>query len=306
MKRIFPFAALLCFFGCQGRYPFEAVCNPEAGRTLSIQRPAWTPASAPADAPGPRGRLVWYNPAVPVAILEIWPDRTCPLGCPKTTAVLELLFRPDPAAALPRLSWGGMMMLPFSGMPALAESLFLEITIRGDHGVLHLDLGRISEEVIPNGILDSEDRIRNGVRNGLLEEDEDTGLDGMYGLDPPDPFHPHVPVSVNQEYGNRLYASPYDFRDLDGDQLKDESEPWSFDDWENPADSASILHANGTEQSVHSSPLISPDTEDINGNGELDLRNDYFEWSFSLDKTGPDTALIAGNRDQIRPCGTFD
>ncbi|HHM23595.1 MAG TPA: cell surface protein SprA, partial [Bacteroidetes bacterium] len=55
-------------------------------------------------------------------------------------------------------------------------------------------------------------------------------------------------------------------------------------------------HINGTEGNLNDEGGRFPDTEDLNQNGSLDLRNDYFEYSFSLDKTSPDTAFISGGK----------
>jgi len=43
---------------------------------------------------------------------------------------------------------------------------------------LHIDLGQISEDVIPNGRLDTEDK----NSNDLVDEGEDTGIDGLRDL----------------------------------------------------------------------------------------------------------------------------
>jgi hypothetical protein len=51
---------------------------------------------------------------------------------------------------------------------------------------LHIDIGQISEDVIPNNRLDTEDKAEAGIRNGLLDDGEDIGLDNMAGADPGD------------------------------------------------------------------------------------------------------------------------
>ena len=49
-------------------------------------------------------------------------------------------------------------------------------------------------------------------------------------------------------------------------------------------------HENIGEKSLH------PNSEDVNRNGDVDLNNDYYEFSFSLDTTSQDTVFIAGGK----------
>ncbi len=49
------------------------------------------------------------------------------------------------------------------------------------NAILNIDLGEISEDINADGLLQTEDRPSNGQRgNGVLEDDEDTGLDGVF------------------------------------------------------------------------------------------------------------------------------
>jgi hypothetical protein len=209
--------------------------------TLGVIRNGWTPSSLPnrynntielQDILRRRGQLIWYNPYSQVPIQEIWPKRevTTNYGGSTLTHVLDLVFYPRPGVEQNR-SWGGIMRYLSAGYADQTNSRFLEIMVQGDIGRLHVDLGQISEDFIPNEKLDTEDKIRGGLRNNLLDDDEDTGLDGIFGNDPDSLFAPHQAATIDRSNPLRPTASPYDFWDVDGDNEKDEWEPWSYDNW---------------------------------------------------------------------------
>jgi len=239
---------------------------------LGIARGSWTLSSAPVEYYpdlSRMGRLIWYNPVQQVYVKDIWPERDVNPNAPRVN-VLTLEFKPN---GFGEQSWGGIMKALSAGYANQTDAKFLEIWVKGDEGRIHVDLGQISEDVIPNGRLDTEDKLRYGVRNGLLDDDEDVGLDGMPGRD------------------------PTDFWDINGNGIQDPGEPTSWDDWDYRPGSSDYDHINGTEGNRNDSEGGNfPDTEDINRNGTLDVRNDYFEITFSLDKTGPDTVYIAGGK----------
>ena len=280
--------------------------------SLGVLQINWTPASPPSKADSAsalltrQGRLFWYNPLSQVFIKEIWPKRevTTSFGGTDRIQVLTLDFTPNNNLQDPRLSWGGIQRALSAGYADQTDSRFLEVWVQGDQGRLNVDLGRISEDVIPNQQLNTEDKLRGGIREGILNEDEDTGLDGMFGKDPEfDPqnpltfFHAHEPAQIQMKDG-KPYGEPYDFWDINGDGIKQENEPWSYDDWEYTTGGA-YNRINGTENNRTSGRTIYPDEEDLNGNGNVDLNNDYFEFRFSLDKTTPDTVFIAGGKENV-------
>jgi len=242
-----------------------------------------------------------------VPIRAIWPDRepADPNGHAPLTHVLRLGFMPrsgtDSSLSAPGDSWGGVQRVLYSviygNKPVFSDSLCFDLTVQGDQGRLHFDFGMISEDVIPNGKLDSEDRIHGGLRDAFLDDNEDTGLDGVFGPDPSDPFYQHMPAYIDRSDPERPTASPYDFWDIDGDGVKNEQEPWSNDDWRYEAGVVDYRQINGTEGSRNDGASTYPNTEDLDMNDLLNADNDYFEFSFSLDKTSPDTALIQGGRD---------
>ena len=271
--------------------------------SLSVIRLNWVQSSLPmintttkADLTR-KGHLLWYNPVEQVPIREIWPKRevTTSFGGSTVTQVLTLDFTPNDTLQNLYKSWGGIERALPAGYADQTESRFLEIMVQGDHGRLHIDLGQISEDVIPNNKLNTEDKRRGGTRDRILEDDEDTGLDGMFGADPPTLFYPHEEAHVVMKDG-KPYGEPYDFWDINSDGIKEKNEPWSYDNWSYTNLSRDYSHINGTENSKDDGSAIYPNTEDINGNGDVDLNNNYFEFTFSLEKDNPDTIYIAGNK----------
>ncbi|MCR4439011.1 MAG: cell surface protein SprA [bacterium] len=254
---------------------------------IGIDRRGWTPASVPLQkkeyAPhgevslAKMGSLIWYNPYNQVPIKYIWPTKDVNPNVPQRVNVLTLRF--SPADSVPSAeSWAGIQRALSSGYADQTESKFLEIWVQGDVGVLHVDLGQVSEDVIPNGRLDTEDRAVGGIRNGVLDPGEDVGLDGMANNDP------------------RARAAGGDFWDINGNGVRDYGEPWSNDDFHYQPGIPDYDQINGYEGNENDTGGRYPDTEDINRNGDVDLRNDYFEYSFSLDKSSPDTVYMVGGK----------
>lgn len=227
-----------------------------------------------------QARLIWYNPYGQYPIKYIWPNKTFPSSTVQTQNILILNFAPDSSASTPQRSWAGIMQHLDVQDTLFTVRKHLDIMLQSDPittGILHIDFGVISEDVIPNGLLDSEDKLRQGLRNGLLDSDEDVGLDGMANNDP------------------RAQAAGGDFWDLNDNGVKDAGEPFSDDDYAyNPqksgANGIDYSHINGTENSKKSARGIKPDSEDLNGNGVLDLENNYFSFALHLSHSHEDYA----------------
>ena len=236
--------------------------------TLGIRYRTWTMASPPkylANFNGPtpidstvnnhRAHIAWFNPYVQTPITDIWPNREVNARTGKYTDVLGIdLWRDENSD--PDMSWCGMMRSTLSFYDQL-KTKYIEVWILGDKGTVNIDIGRISEDWYMKGKnirgepsyrnLNTEDRIVNG----LLDEGEDTGIDGIpngnAGDDPTDNW------SEPQKVG--------DYYIYDG--------------------------INGTEGNSNSRDARYPDTEDLDGDGQLSTNNDYFEYSFSLDPNDP-------------------
>lgn len=211
-----------------------------------------------------QGKLIWFNPWEQVAIPTIWPAYQVTPEVPNRTHVLSFDFSPTADLATATDSWNGVMMqLSGEFKNQLAGFRYLELTIKGDIGKIHFDIGNISEDAIPNGKLNTEDQLINGIRNSRLDAGENIGLDTMAGVD------------------------PNDWWDLNGNGIKDAGEPISYDDYYYQSGSFHYQHINGTEGNPD---FI--DTEDLDGDGTLDLQNDYLEYTLDLNKASADTALI--------------
>ncbi|MBN2012686.1 cell surface protein SprA [candidate division KSB1 bacterium] len=254
---------------------------------LGVTQWGWTPASPPVEKFSRQEDLerrvannnfYWYNDYNMTPIHDIWPNRQIAGGQSNRTHVLDFILGPTDehntdSNISPEDYWAGVMRSLSGGYADQSESKFLEIWVNGNAGTVHIDLGQISEDVIPNGLLDTEDLIPEGggYRNKLLDDGEDVGLDGMAGKDSDD------------------------YWDVNRNGVKDVWEPYSYDDWAyDPNGSGSYKKSNGTEDNRNSTGGTYPDTEDIDGNGSLDRVNNYFSYAFSLDKNSPDAELISG------------
>ncbi len=236
------------------------------GAEISIFRRDWNLASAPQDIGGFSDHLNWYNPPTQYPKKFIRPSLDVPNTVAQTTNILKVVF--ELKEKNNDVSGGIMQYIgDYSGLN-FTDRDYLEIMINGQNGVLHIDIGAMSEDVIPNAKLDTEDL----VPNGKLESNEDMGLDGMANIDP------------------RALAAGGDFWDINGNGEKDETEPFSMDDWkyERYDPDEDYTRINGSEGNANDASGQFPDTEDVNGNGELDLANDYWTFEIQLQPDHPD------------------
>ncbi|TDI84103.1 MAG: cell surface protein SprA, partial [Caldithrix sp.] len=269
---------------------------------LGVLRRNWSLASAPDDGrhdhSNKLNNFVWYNPVAQVSITQIFPEREVNANTGDTrTHVLRMdLFDPeDPQPDSTR--WAGVMRALSPGFFDQSQTKFIEIMVQGERGRLHIDMGSISEDVIANNNLDSEDEIEAGIRNRILDDGEDRGLDNVVRADPPELNYPRT-----NHVGDTIQQAPYDFWDVNNNGIKDADEPWSYDDWF--YDGLSDIYItegtgsiDGSENSRNDEGGRIPDTEDINANSILDQVNQYFSYSFSLEPDSPDASLIVGGND---------
>ncbi len=106
---------------------------------------------------------------------------------------------------------------------------------------LNIDLGKISEDIIPNRKLDAEDK----NHNGKLDAGEDTGIDGL-----PD----------QSETGYNSKSNP----DPNQDDYKTDN----------------FINYNAELDNTENNKKL--DSEDLNGNGNLDLVNSYYTYKIPL------------------------
>jgi len=256
---------------------------------LGITRRQWTSASFPEyDDRGrgtwvkKRGRIIWYNPWDQINITDIWPEREVQAQASKVP-VMKIEFQPwwnewgaagpvDGDPTPPEQYWGGIMRYLGSGYADQSESKYLEIWInRGNanRGVMYVDLGRISEDVIPDNRLNTEDRPMENktIGNGVVSRDEDTGIDTLAGGDPTDM------VDING----------------DGVMLP------SYDDWYYHHDNRQdYSHINGTEGNMEDEGGRYPDTEDLNSDSYTDRANDFFRYRIDLSEGDNNPYIVGG------------
>ena len=236
-----------------------------------------------------KGLFWWYNysPANTPTV-EIWPNREV-LNSATTSTVLDVVFDPvrkgiyNPNAGYETdppldMSWGSMMRsLSFFTTNLNEENIdFIELTINAlefdANTEVYLDLGQISEDVIPNFDLDTEDGVTldNPTRDDVLNQGEDVGIDGLnddqerqlYGINEPDPAR-----------DNYFFTA---FRST------------------NPADYENV---NGLEENVGQERGPFPDTEDLNGNRSIDLDDSYFRYKIDLNRDPLTNPQIVGSGD---------
>jgi len=236
---------------------------------LSVVRSRWTTASPPDPSTTggkmlKRGRLQWYNPWNRVKSKDIWPNKETTAG-ENTVHVLTLGYgKPED---VPREeAFAGIMTSLFGGGQDLSRARFIEIWARGAKGDLKIDIGSISEDFYPldnpNGLLDTEDKPIPGQGHGdnILTKEEDTGLDGMFD-------------EQEKEYYRKL-------GDLERAALDD---PSGDNFYYKSGERNNYTRINGTEGNASDGDRLGmPDTEDINHNGILDTRNNYYEYTISF------------------------
>ncbi|MCD6163810.1 MAG: cell surface protein SprA [candidate division Zixibacteria bacterium] len=216
-----------------------------------------------------RRLMYWYNPYDPYRINDIWPDREDFQEHENKHDVLVLDYFPNflandrysEGAPDSSIGWAGIMRPMYAGLSNQSNTKFIEIWYKPDDNVsdngnatLCIDAGKVTEDINDNGIYDTEDKLRNDVRNGVFEPDEDTGLDNL-------------PDSLEQNE-----AHP--------DSLDPAGDNWNYDPQEDKNDYSRI---NGTENNRNDPDRLNRfDTEDINGNDYLDETNSYYQYKINL------------------------
>lgn len=248
--------------------------------SLGVERRGWRMASPPVNIdflmkyPN-NGFMFWYNPYNDIPTNSIWPNREVSANKQNdVTRVLTLVLDPfvenvtgdslitSEKPWVPENSWGGIMKALYSGAFDQSQSKFIEVWAKGTKGVLKIDMGKITEDLkvtpdwstgrpVQNGKLDTEDKPEAGfvIGNGIIDEGENIGLNGLTDEE-------EIAIGWDPELDN------YHF------------EPGR----------EQYRQINGTEKNEDESGHI-PDTEDINGNGRLDVNNDYFTYELDLENS---------------------
>lgn len=264
----------------------------ERPTSLTIGRTRWSPSSVPGDAlfgEEDRGRFIWYNPFDGVQRTDIWPNQEEQLEAQNRRAdILALELAPNPEVVE---SWGGIVSA-LSAVNDFSQSKFLEVWVRGEEGVLHIDLGdQINEDYVANGRLNTEDEPFPGraTGDGLVSREEDLGVDGRddeaelnhYLRLRDAEFDTTLSLDQRQQAYNAFYgANPlYPNRSAEDP----EGDNWKYDPQRNKNDYSRI---NGTQRNkVDLESGDRPDTEDLNNNGVLDQRDNYYHYQLDLAST---------------------
>jgi hypothetical protein len=254
---------------------------------LSIMRADWWMASWPKTVDSTvseRAHVAWFNPPDGIPVSEIW-DRDIGTGKADVVNVMEIHFKPvdhkfvrdtvhniiDSTSVPidPERSWAGFMTNPPTSLFTTSYGdKFLNIRIRVGRPyweptrcVMHLDIGRISEDTDGDGRLDTE----NPDPRAIISDEEDVGLDGL-----PDQF----------EFG---YDPRNGITDPAGDDFAGDN----------------IWRINGTEGNrVDPARKGHADTEDPNLNG-LELSNNYYSYAIDIgDTLSPHSFYVDGTMNE--------
>ncbi|MBI3764939.1 MAG: cell surface protein SprA, partial [Ignavibacteriales bacterium] len=188
-------------------------------------------------------------------------------------------------AAERRKNWNGIMryIAPFAGSILDQNVSYLELWMqvydRGDPnfvdstdrqtGKLYIDLGRISEDVISNKKLNSEDIIPTstnpqGIPHGVVNDENDFGLD------------------MRSDAEERSDQATFLTTNIHGGVLDPDIDPNdpAGDDFFYQQSSNNFAKFNGPEGNFkgNASNGRFPNTEDLNNNGTVDLENQYVEY----------------------------
>lgn len=244
-----------------------------------------------------KAKTYWYNqlPFSGVVVTDIWPKKQVTTDQQNVT-VLEVKYDPrtrgeynysmnlshnfgsNAPADTVKKNWGGMMKLVSSGVVNLVQENigYIELWVQANPAVLdttkkvYIDLGEISEDVIPNRKLDNKEA--GTVQTGLVTAERDKGLDGLSDAEEQSVYKSFV--IANQD------AFPEVAKDPAGDDYRYSTDDYRF--------------VNGTEGNMNSDIGKFPDTEDLNGNNSLDLNNSYFEYELNLDTTSANPQRVGG------------
>ncbi len=267
---------------------------------VGVSYTGWKDLSAPDSIPSLAGlsymqmmdykaKAFWFSiTPSDVVVKNLWGNNKQVATTDQNVPVMDYVFLPDtpgtynynPKLSDPTKTWGGMMKVLSTTANNLQEQniQYIEFWFQVDQAPansdLYIDLGRISEDVIPNKILNTEDKNNNGV----VDASEDIGIDGM----------------TNAQEKAFCVANGY--------PAADKADPSGDDFSWNPSASGiyKYFNINGTEgngQNVDIGRI--PDTEDLNLNGNLDLVNSYFRYKVPLDTSKLTNPYIAGGGEGL-------
>ena len=229
-----------------------------------------------------KAKSFWYNvtPSY-VTVKQIYGTRKQVAKTDQQETVLDFVYIPDSVGtynwdptddANLNKRWGGAQKILSSTANNLVEQnvdyveFWMHILHAPPGAKLYLDMGLISEDVIPDGKLNTEDK----NLNELIDDGEDTGLDTLFD---------------SQERTH--FPNARDKSDPSGDNFRlvqvQDLNPMNY------------YNINGTEgNAVLTDVGRLPDTEDLNRNGSVDLTNSYFRYEIPIDTTSANPFIAGG------------
>ena len=247
-----------------------------------------------------RATMFWYSPYTQIRTKDIWPEKQTGVRAQnELTDILELNYTRRQAGNVnPDSNWAAITTSFYSSDYNQSQNKFFEIWLLGNKGKMFVDLGFISEDQNGNNAFDTEDKPEAGLLTGntLLEDEEDVGLDGCI-----DEYENGFGGCVPEGYTYSTAPDSVKYTGTDVDTSDPNGDNWYYNENanENPS---KYEHINGTEgNGTADRPLEGaryPDTEDINRDGQFDVRNDYFTVSFDLDEDSTDWDQYKGGETE--------
>ncbi|MCP4704224.1 MAG: cell surface protein SprA, partial [candidate division Zixibacteria bacterium] len=247
--------------------------------SMGIFRESWTKASRPVglDDDYYRSRMIWYNPYVQVPTSQIW-EREVRAG-ESGSHTLRVEFTPHPSDTLIEVvdpvtsdtteifpnSWTGIMRSMSAGAINQERAQLLEFRVMGTQGIMHVELGAISEDVNGNGETDTEDKVDpiSKMTDGIVDKDEDLGLDGLADIEEPGYDSETNPDPAGDNWWYNGYG------DVKCDECTNDPNDYRF--------------INGTQGNRNDPNRYGkPDTEDLDRGGDNDRQNAYFSYEVDL------------------------
>ncbi|MBL8007560.1 MAG: cell surface protein SprA, partial [Ignavibacteria bacterium] len=219
-----------------------------------------------------RSKIKWYNIANSVDIRDIYPQKSVQ---PTQTTVtpLDVTFYPGSRGTYNyngrfdtltdrTKNWNGIMKylnttsndLVNDNINFIEFSMKIERRLGTENGKLVIDLGNISQDAIPNNILNTEDSLQNGT----LLSSNDLGLDFQ-----------------NDEKEAQLFESL-------NPGLTAPADP-ALDNFVASNNDPAYDFVNGTQNNGNSDVGRRPDTEDLNKSNNVRNGNDYFQFEIDLE-----------------------
>ncbi len=271
--------------------------------SLNLSARNWKTASAPFDSLGEmksidfKKEMVWYNPYNEIQTTDIWPNQETSSQAgnayTKTLWLRPLFDDIDNTFEL----WNGITTSLYSSDYDLSRKKYLEIWVNADNFnedeiLLHIDLGHVSEDVNQDNYLNTEDLdvYGNGWGDNNLSDEEDVGLDlcpDLYenGSGGCNCRFREDTYSIIQDECSSIYENPDSDFDPNGDN-------WCYNN-NQCSDINYYRQYNGTEGNADLGRY--PDTEDLDKDYNLDVRDDYFTTTIDPASDGYDEYISSTN-----------